>query len=269
MLRHSLVSLVVLSLLLTSGCSFVSFEKRFYKRDIDPVVKDELSFASKEALAAGATLQNQTAAEIYYKGTKPESKQAKILYEMSYRFMHLAGVNNNFDPTDPESVEKVFKEADNALREKDKTIHNLEVRVKQQLEEMAARDKLVRDKVAELEDVEGKWRAKLGKIWYWIYTVAISIVVVIVGLGILQAWTGIPLLTGLFGGIRLIFGAAKQTIKGVQTVRDELKHTIQNGGTEEEKAHAKKVLEKIDKALAESQDESVKNWIRKQKEKMS
>lgn len=115
-----------------SGCSLVGLEKTYYKSDLGaPPKEKQLSFQSKEALAAGATLSNQKAAQIFYEGTKPKSKEAKIVYDLSYRFMGLAGVNVQYNPDDPESIAKVFAAADKALEENNARIHDLEKQVKQ------------------------------------------------------------------------------------------------------------------------------------------
>lgn len=264
-----LIGLLLASTMILSGCSFVSFPREYYKQETGkPVSKRVLSFASKEAMAAGATLQNLTAAEVYYKGTEPESKEAKILYDMSYRFIDLAGVNRNFDPADPDAIEDIFERADRALEEKDRVIHQLEVDVQRKLEEVNGQRKIVKDREAALVANNGKWTARFDNLWRWLWGILIGAIVILVGLGIAQVMTGIPFLTIFFGGIRLIFGAAKQTIKGVQALRDELKDTAANGGTEEEKKTAKEMLAKIDHHLQTNQDESVKEWIAGQKAKL-
>jgi hypothetical protein len=253
--------------LMLVGCSFVTIERRNYKADINPPSKKQLSFQSKEALAAGATLQNITAAEIYYKGTSPESEKAKLLYDMSYRFMNLAGVNNQFDPSDPDSVYEVFEKADKALEEKDKIIHDLQRDVQRQLEELATNKKIIRDREAELIATQSTWSARWDTLWSWIWGILIAIIVLIVGLGIAQAMTGIPFLTILFGGVRMLFNAAKQTIHGLQVVREELKESIVSSESDEERKFAERMLKKLDSKMAQHQDNKVKEWIAKHKAK--
>lgn len=254
-------------IMLLSGCSFVTIERRNYKADVNPPSEKQLSFKSKEALAAGATLQNMTAADVFYRGTKPESKEAKLLYDMSYRFMNLAGVNNQFDPSDPDSVYDVFVKADQALEEKDRIIHDLRTSVQKQLEELATNKKIIRDREAELVNTQNTWSARWGALWTWIWIIVVIIIVVFVGLGIMQAMTGIPFLTILFGGIRLLFNATKQTIHGIQVVREELKEAITNSKSEEERAMASKMLQELDLKMSQYQDDEVKKWIAKHKAK--
>lgn len=261
--------LLIALILCLTGCSLIGIEKSFYKRDVGtPPQEKTMSFESKEALATGATLQNVTAAKVFYKGAAPESKEAKILYDMSYRFLGLAGVNMQFDPADPESVKKVFEKADKALEEKDSIIHQLQEDVKKFNQELATREKAIKDKGEELEQQNGKWRTHLGNLWFWIWFVVVACIVVVIGLGVLQVYTGIPWLTGLFGGIGKMFKVGRQTIEGVQRIKDELKNRISDAETEKEKEAYKGVLTLISQKLSEKQDEEVKAWVSKQKEKL-
>jgi hypothetical protein len=98
--------LLVLICLLPS-CALISVTQKHYKQDVGEAPREKLpTFENSQALAAGATLNSTVASKVYFKGTEAESKDAKVLWDMSYRFMSLAGVNSDFDATDPESLTK-------------------------------------------------------------------------------------------------------------------------------------------------------------------
>lgn len=233
---------LLIILVLLSGCSVVSIDRSTYEGKIPQ--EKELSFVSKEALATGATLQNVTANKIYYEGTDPKSKDAKTLLDMSYRFLGLVGVKMNFDPSDPESVSKVFEAADKALEEKDKNLHELKIALKK-----AEDDRIVAEKKA------GTWlsRFKTG-----VYSLVGFIIFVLIVLLVLQVFTGIPFLTGLITGIRTFWKVSHQTVKGIQEIRDKLKKKKEEGDD-----RASDLLNEIDTILDKHQDAHVKSHIQK------
>ena len=63
----------------------------------------------------------------------------------------------------------------------------------------------------------------------------------------------------------MLFGAARQTVKGVQAVRNELKGMISAPDDNNEKQMAEKILQMIDINLQSCQDENTKKWISSQK----
>ncbi len=249
-----LIAVILIFVAIALGsCSVVSIKNDQYKKTTQKIPQErELSFKSKEALAAGATLNSLKANQVYYEGVEAKSESAKILLDLSYRFLGLVGVNMQFDPSDPESVKKVFEEADRALEEKDKIIHDLKEDVKEQ-QRQVAENKLKREK-AEKEALT--W---LGRLKKTVYGFVGLVIFVFLTLLIIQAITGIPVLTGLLGGIRTFWKVSRQTVKGVQEIREKLKKQAKND------PNAQDMLEEIDKTLDKHHDQHVKMAIKKMK----
>ena len=250
--------LIILAVIL-AGCSLVNIERGgTLQKSTGKLPEDkELSFKSKEALATGATLQNVTANKVYYEGTEPKSESAKILLDLSYRFMGLVGINMDFDPSDPESVEKVFQEADKALEEKDKNIHDLKVQVDDLKTRMAEEANYHKKEVE-------KHRSLAGTLWRVIWSIIGIIAGVFVIAGLIQVFTGIPLLSNLLPWVsKRIHSTAKQTVEGVQEIREELKKRAKNGDNE---ITAEEALKLFDMTLEKHQDKGVKAHVRKLKE---
>ena len=261
------IILIVLICLLP-GCSLISVTQKHYKNDQGTAPKEKLlSFESQEAMAAGATLNNVTAAEVYYKGTEPQSPQAKILYDMSYRFMAFIGVNNNFDPTDPESLKKTFEAADKAIQEKDKNLAELRQAVDDYRTKLEGEKKIVRDKEAEMKAQDGKWSAKWGSLFYCFIGLLILIPV---GAIVIQITTGVPLATGLFSGALKTFGKfTKQTVQGLEQFKKELAETkVDASATNEEKEEAKYWLDALSNTLSKTHDQDVKDYVALLKKKV-
>jgi hypothetical protein len=267
---------VVLAILLLNGCAFVSVTQEHYKRGLPDKLpqQKELSFTSKEALAAGASLQNVVAAKVYYKGVAPESADAKVLYDMSYRFMGLAGINMDFDPSDPESVKKVFAEADNAIKEKDKNIDDLKRQVDVFMQEIATKTKIVKDKEAEMEANDGKWKVSFFWLKFALWTLLILIILVPIGLFLVQIFTGIPIFT-LFmktfipfatGGVKTVFNGLKQTGVAIEETKKEIKEEIEKKKAENKNYEAQAMefaLTKLMCKLGRHQDTDVKQLLPK------
>ena len=266
--------LLVATIFLTVGCSFVEVVQHHYKSGLPEKLPQnkQLSFASKESLAAGATLQNMVAAKLYYQGAKPLSHDAEVLYEMSYRFLGLVGVNRDFDPNDPESIEEVFRDADNALKEKDKNLHELKVQVDNMVMELATKTKIIKDKEAEMEAKDGTWSARLGTWKYIASGLFIFILLIPIILLAIQLFTGIPVFTGFMqlavpfvkNVVAIGFNAAKQTAKSIDEWKDKWKKEIaarKRTGETEKAAIVEEVLSSLKDHLGKNQDESVKDFI--------
>jgi len=253
--------LLIILIFFIQGCSFIEVRKTYYRKDYGRKPQEkELSFTSKRALATGATLNNMTAAKVYYQGTEPQSKEAKILYDMSYRFMSLAGVKADFDPSDPESVAKIFEEADRALEEKERIIHQLKEDVKRYLQE---KEKIVRDKEAELQALNNKWQVKLGNLWFWIWVIIIGFIALI----IFCPAIGIPLLSRTVG---LTLKAGKNTMKAIEAIRDKWKEEerlAKERGDMKRYEQIRKVREELESELHKAQSEEEKLHIKKLKAK--
>ena len=254
--------LVMVTLVCLLGCSVISFERgdRVAKEIENSVIQEkELSFESKEALAAGATLQNMKAGQVYYEGAQPKSEEAKIVYELSFDFMDLAGIHRDFDPEDPESIKRILESDQKALEEKDKIIHQLKEDVKAQTREKAeAADK--HKKYAESAEREKKGLLARLRAWFW--GVIGSVFFILVVLFLIQTFTGIPVLTGLLGGIRTFWKVARQTVRGVQDIRNKLKEQAKQDD------RAQQLLDMIDQTLDRHQDDHVKRSIVKMKKEL-
>ena len=261
------------------GCSLVNISKddRQYQRSLPGLPKDkEMSFPNKRAMAAGASLANVTAAQGYYEGFKAKSKEAKLLYDLTFRFMGLCGVNMAFDPTDPDSIEKVFKEADNAVQEKEKNIADLKQQVQDFTSKLAEKEEIVRDKGAELKSFKATWKARLGSLFWGIL---VSVILIVVGLGAVQVYTGFPVLTGLVktfipfakGGITTLFKLGKQTAVAIDKWKDTvvtrleaLRNSSKETYTREEVlALLEEQRQALSKHLGNEQDADAKIYLKK------
>jgi hypothetical protein len=250
------------------GCALIDFNKdtTAYKRDVGTLPKDkEMSFPSKQAMAAGAALSNITAAKVYYLGTKPLSPDAKVLYDMTYRFMGLCGVNMDFDPSDPESVAKVFENADKAISEKDKNIADLKQQVADFTTQLAAKETIIRDKGKEIEGVKTTLKAQIGTI-IWVTLGCIILLVLI--LGGVQAYTGIPVLSMAIGFVtgatKTLFNAAKQTGSAIEQWKkdhDDQIQQLKNAGKNEAAEVLQGARDSLGALLSSHQDSAVKTFI--------
>ena len=254
-IRLYAIALVAILVFVCSGCGDFVIGKRTVLQEGGEIPQEkELSFKSKEALAAGATLQNVTAAQVYYEGAEPKSKEAKLLYDLSYRFLGLVGINMDFDPGDPASIQKVFEKADNALKERDKNLHDLKEQLKQE------------QKAREVAEKERKGFA--ARVWGAVWAILGAILGILVILALIEVFTGIPTISWILPWIqKRIRKTAHQTMKGVQVVRKELENDIENGSSNEEKLILRRVLARINATLDDHQDQEVKQYIKAKKAK--
>ena len=267
MLKRSLISsLIVILLLSLQSCSLISItQKPPLKINQSDAPREKLmSFDNQRALSAGATLNSTVAAKVYYKGTEAESKDAKTLWDMSYRFMALSGVNNDFDPTDPESLKKVFEKADGALKQKNKDLADVRQKMQDFQVERERDQKLMTDKVAKAQLESKKWGAKFGSLFYGII---IFIVLLLIGAFVIQLYTGIPIFTGLFnGGLKTMGKLVHQTVAGVENFRNKNKTILSDEkATEEQKSRAKEILDTFGTMMNNVQDLDVRDHVTKLK----
>lgn len=255
--------LAILMLVSTcAGCNIVFGKRDYYRpRTQDVPVEAELSFESKEALASGATLNNSIANKIYYEGTEAKSYEAGILLDMSLRFLGFLGVNTSVDPKDPESVKQLFAKADKALKEKDRIIHDLKKDVKEYRNELNKKQTYIKEKEKENLTLRGKIKKFIYGIIGTICTIGLILLV-------LQIFTGIPFFTASIGAVRTLFGVAKQTVEGLQDIRNKLKEKIAKEKDEEKRKMHEKMLAEIDATLDKHQDGHVKKHIKKMKSKL-
>lgn len=255
MIRKSVLCMLCMVL---SGCSLFKMERSYYKADNSAKPQQqEMSFRSKQHFAKAATLQNKISAEVFFKGLKADSPKAKALYEASFAFLGIAGTAMGVDPSDVNNITLILENTASALKEKEQIIHDLQKDVK---DYQQAQTKIVKDKEAEMVAMNGKWKLKMGSLWSWIWFVVIGCIVALVVLGIVQAWTGIPILSALFGGARMLFKGAKQVVTSMQDIRNKLKVEKKNGN---KKMSADEVLDMIESSCDVFQDTDVKKWLKR------
>ena len=162
---HTKIILVLTIIMLSaSGCSLLEIkqDKRAFRTERNLPQRPELPFENKEQLSRATALNLDNAEKVYFEGCEPKAEPAEILLKLSKKFISTLGINTDFDPNDPKSVEDVFKgvnEANKKIREQ-----NAQLRedVRKASEEKA---KIIRDKAAEMAAMESGWKAKLGSLW--------------------------------------------------------------------------------------------------------
>lgn len=197
------------------------------------IQEKELSFQSKESFAAGATVNLEKAAEVYYTGTDPKSETAHFIYQWAIRMVGVLGVNTQYDASDPDALKDVLGAGTKALEEKNAQI-----------------DALKRD-VKAANEATAKAEKKARGLWGWVKL----LLWIGIGLFVVQIITGIPVFTG---SIRILKRLGKQTTKGIQQFREDLKEKAAQGDVA-----AKQTLDDLDTTLDAHQDDKVKARIRK------
>lgn len=271
--RLALIPLLA-ALLLTTGCSLFTIkqDKRSFREQRNLPQRPELPFENKEQLARASALNVDKAAKVYYKGTEAESDDAEIIWKLSLKFASTLGLNTDFDPTNPESIQKVFDGANEALRKEREQNAKLREDVAKANEEKA---KIIRDKAAEIANHEAEWKLRLGNLWWWVVFLAIA-------LGALCFFfpaIGYPLVRMIFGGIKT---AAHETFSALQSARARAKREIAemeakkvgNNMKSEEIAELnarldekKRALAVLDNELHKAQSKKSKDFIQKLKSK--
>jgi len=205
-----------------------------------------MSFESEESLSAGATVNLEKAAEIFYKGCEPESEIAKFVLKWAIRMVGILGVNTNFDPDDPEQIKQVLEGGTKALEEKNQIIHTL----RQDVE--SARIEAEKEKTSRVKE-EKRSAGLVTWIWRLIWFAIL--------LFLIQIFTGIPVFSGLLGVLGRL---RKQAVAGTQEFRETMKKKAEEGDVK-----AKEILALHDGIMDKHQDEKVKAEIKKLKIKIN
>ena len=236
--------------LFATGCSFVEItrEDHAFRAEKNVPQRPELPFKNKEQLSRATALNLDKAEKVYYEGAEPKEKSAEIILKLAKKFISTLGINTDFDPSDPKSVEKVFSGIDEAnakIREQNAVLME---QIKQVNNEKA---KIIRDKAKELEmksKENSTLKTKLGSLWAWIMLIFWIIIIGVVVLIIFVPSLGIPLARRIWGAtIGLTISAGKNTMKAVQEMRTELKEKVEKEHDENAKRHLDLLHSKLEK----------------------
>ena len=264
------ILVLCLSFFSSMGCSIVEVKQDHYRRDFGKLPqKETISVQDAGAVSVGATEMNKGLNWIYYKGVKELDSRVKVLLDFSYTVMGFLGVA--WESIDWDNPDEWFKQAEQKKKEMEEALKNekeralkLEKETNDLLHNLAQRDKIIKDKDAEMQARDGKWSAKLSGwfkffswiiglilflgLLYWLYTSAIKMV------------AGLPLKVAMFGG-KTVSKGIKQVVEGVQEARLRIKHELENGATEEEKKTLEKALNILHSSLDRAKNDDVHKLI--------
>jgi hypothetical protein len=225
--------------------------------------KEKLAFSDSQQLKATATAAYQKSEQVYYEGAEPKSSVAKFIRDATFRITAWLGpviTKNNLET--PEDLQKFIEQTNNSLEDAQRKNYIYEKKMAEFKHRLAVKDKITRDKVAEVDGV-WQWRIFSGIGGF----IILIIVVVLIG-GFIQMYTGIPVLKIMFGFVGGFIKTAKQTIMGLQEGRDELKKRMADDTLEEKEREAyKQALSILDERLHKHQDDQVKRFVKTHKSK--
>jgi len=263
-------------LFLSFGCSIVEVKQDHYRRDFGKLPQKEvISVQDAGAVSVGATELNKGLNWIYYKGVEELDSRVKVMLEFSYTVMGFLGVA--WESIDWDNPDEWFKQAEQKKKEMEEALKNeknrtlkLEKETNDLLHNLAQRDKVIKDKDAEMQSRDGKWSAKLSwwvklfswliglilflGLLYWLYTSAIKMI------------AGLPLKVAMFGG-KTVAKGMKQVVHGIQEARLSIKHELENGSSPEEKEAMRKALSILHRSLDKVKNDDVDKLIDSLKDK--
>jgi outer membrane murein-binding lipoprotein Lpp len=232
---------LVAGMLLLAGCINLNIhEGKVLPKDIPR--EKPLSFETQTDISAVATANLEKSAQIYYEGTQAKSPEADFVYQCALRIAGILGINTQYDAKDPEQLKEILTRGTKALEEKNRQIDDL----RRQVEDYQV-------KVTQAKDEAVKATSRAGLLARWIRYLVIGAALLLV----IQIITGLPVFTG---SLSLLKKAGKQTVAGIQEIRDDLKKRAEQGD-----AQARDMLTRIDTTLHKHQDEQVKGFIKKLK----
>ena len=276
--------LLIVFVLVLSGCSIIEVTQTRYKREMpDLPQKEQIGIGDVGAVAVGATEINKGINELYYMfksadglaldefkvKAKSMLPKIKILLDFSYNVMGFLGVAwESIDWSDPEKWLAQAKEKQSAMEtalkgEKERTL-KLEQDVADFTQKLAEKEKIVKDKGAELEAQDGKWSAKFS--WWFKFLIWIIVLLCILGLVwycyqvFIKYTAGLPLKVAAFGGKTAAKGLT-QLVKGMQRARVKIFQEKENGATPEEKVAYEKVWDILHKELSSAGNEEVHQLV--------
>ena len=242
--RSRNIILVIMMGLMISGCSLFKIVKdeRHFRAERDLPQRPELPFENKEQLSRATALNLDKAEQVYYEGAEPKSKPANIILKLSKKFISTLGINTDFDPNDPKSIDTVFKGVDEA----NKKIREQNAQLMEDIKKAnAEKAQIVRDKAAELANHEAKWKLKWGNLWFWIWFLIIALIVV----SILFPPVGAFIMRWFMSATNWV---AHHTVSGIQEFRDNMKNEINTLKKKRSRINGAKRKE-IDAQLAEKE----------------
>lgn len=256
---------MILACLTMSGC-ITLYEVRkpdIYQNNLKGMPKeDDISFRSSQQLKSTATEAYKKSEQIYYEGVEARNKLAEFVRDANFRIMTWLGpVISNMQLETPEQLQEYLKKTDKALEEYQQLKYNYEKDVKEWKHKLATKDDIIKSEKSKLKG----YKATLFK---GLTGFVILIFVILLALGVIQAWTGIPVLSMFLGGVRHIFGGLKQLVHSIQDFKEDLREQIEKEEDPKIKEGLLKSLEKLKHHCNDKQDERTKKCIKKIKEKI-
>ena len=194
--------------LLLSGCfSLVKVDKQGYAINRPAIIKDLESLESQRHLADSATTNLKLTEKIFYEGTEAKSPDAKALRTIGYSLAGYLGLSA--DDIDIENLAKTMekikagnKQALEELQERNK---KLEMDV-----DSARSAKLEIEKVKKgLELQNTKWRTTFSHGMKGFFIMCIIIIILAIAI---QMYTGVPVLSMIFGGVKFLFKGDRKSV---------------------------------------------------------
>ncbi len=261
--KLTITTLILVLLSVVPGCSILEVKQPdVYQNNLrDMPKKETLSFKDQQQLKATATAAYQKSEQIYYEGTKPKDELAKFVKEATFRIMAWLGpVISEYNLSSVEDFNKFIEETNKSLEEAQKIKHEYKKKQKEWKHKLATKDELVKSAQSKLEGFKA---SVFSGIWGFI----ILIIIILIALAVLQSMTGIPLLSMFLGGVRHIFGGARQIVHGIQDFRDNMKEDIKKEKDGKLRKGKEEALKYLDSCLNNREDESTKKLIRELKKK--
>lgn len=255
-----LIIVISVSTILTGCLITIKQDRRAYTPKGKLPTNKEIPFESKEALSRATVLNMEKAAKIYYTGTEPLSYDADVVMKLAYRFASTLGMNTDFDPNDPEAINKVLTGATDAAAKLREENHRLKEDVNRALEEKM---KIERDKVAEVKAAEAegaRWKLSAKNLWFWLWVTVFGLIALTFFFPTVGGYIWKKLASGVFSGL-------KNVGQGVQAGRERLQEMINQTSDEKEREALKKALAVQEHYLDHHQTEDDKNLLKKWKKK--
>lgn len=274
------IFIIVLMLLLCSGCSLISVRRPDTYVDKIPTLPQEerMSVEGMEALSVGATEINKGLGELkalitYADKFKPKAFAKEIkkfmtrivtMWDFSYKVMGFLGVaSRDIDWDNPdkyfEQIEAEKKALNSALSEYKEKEQQWKKDMDEFQRKLAEHEKLVKSKREELENAKKGWKIKRN---FSIGGLLGLFVLFNIILFVIQVFTKVPVFNMFWGGLVKVFKGTKQLVAGVQDVREHFKRE-----NPDKTYTAREVKELIDGKLSKYTDESVKKLVKDIKNK--
>lgn len=271
--------IVIFLLIVCSGCSFISFPKSTYTDRVPRVPqKQTMSAESTAALAKAGTEINKGLADIKtlseYANLIPKDEVIDILgrsrtrfralYDYSYVILDFFGAI--ISDTDWDNPEEFFADIEKTKEELKKAQAE-----KRQIEEQYQKDmkKFHQDLLemqGDLEKKEGELNKKktlINRIIGWIWKTALIIGLIIAGIFAAEHITGIPIMSMVFGGARVLRKGMKGTIHAIHEFREQVDNekVLMNAQEAQAMKRAEQIL--LEK-LRDKHDNKIEKMVKKE-----